>query len=393
MGNIIRWLEELGNKKTNKPNSALKEELFHKIDVAIKDGSDSIEDCVASLCSFSQSVIAPFYADHYWNYSEENRALWDRAVIHWAETNHSTQQLNSATLRIVSIIRCKLPKIISGNEVLSELQWLSLNDTKKSAPSFKQLREHSQVPDLRKLLSLDMTGWKMGQPQIFKMYEILFANSCDQETQKLYDEFLKKHEKKPDKVPVCKMVSEHGEDDAAAGSEKHSLQSTFVPSKSDKKTIDETMLSDGTAMAEALVTWTKAQKEKNAALRIEVQSLRSQLESASEKTAELSMAIKKLQSINTELESKLATAKCEYEALCIDKTKTENLLGQVQQMAENSVRQELDGFKAKLASALANTVKDFYGEYTDEEKIEVYKAFLEDMIGLLVSNGIPLEVK
>ncbi len=176
---------------------------------------------------------------------------------------------------------------------------------------------------------------------------------------------------------------------------------------------------DGVMLAEALVKWAKAQKEKAleqtgnvSSLSAEVKKQCSQIETLTAQVAELTAAQAKLQSIQAELKDKLtatsdeltavkgelaaandelADAKLEIDTLRTEKEDAENIIGQIQQMSENSVKQELDGFKAKLAAALSSDVKDFRGEYSDEEKADVYAAFLEDMIDILKNSGIPVE--
>ena len=139
MENITEWTGKLEKNIRNKPPKQLQEELFHRIDVALDEGSNTVDECVAAFCRFDAKVIEPFYAAHYWKYSEEKRVAWDKAMIRWAGTNTGKQTIR-ATVRIVPIIKAKLPHIQSVNEVLSELQWLSMNGDDRSASAFKQLR-------------------------------------------------------------------------------------------------------------------------------------------------------------------------------------------------------------------------------------------------------------
>lgn len=425
MESITEWTGKLDKNVRNKPPKQLQEELFHRIDTALEDGTNTIDECVTAFCRFDAKVIEPFYGTHYWNYTDEKRSDWDKAMIRWACTNTGKQSIR-ATVRIVPIVKIKLSHVQSVDEVLPELKWLSTNGDERSASAFKQLRDNSKLSELKKLLPLDMNGWTVGQVQIFKMYGIIFADSPDLETQKLYAEFLDRHGKSKVKdteesvspegqtespIPVDtnpQLVTTNEKlntESAPAESipsvedkakEKASVSVPSEPAKEQKR--DLVSITDGVALADALVKWAQAQKERNleqaernARLSNEAQKQRTQIENMSVQISELTATLEKIKAIKAELEADLCAAKAENEELRVAKEKAESTIGQVQQMSGNSVKQELDGFKAKLASELANDIKDFRGEYAEEEKSEVYAAFLEDMIDILKSNGISVE--
>ena len=68
------------------------------------------------------------------------------------------------------------------------------------------------------------------------------------------------------------------------------------------------------------------------------------LENQAAQLAELKERTEKLLAIKINLESVIETAKSENENLKTAKEKAENTIAQVQQMAGNSAKQELEGF-------------------------------------------------
>ena len=424
MEKITEWVKTL-DAKVRKPNKIQQNDLFERINSALKEGTDTVEECVAALWLFDAKTIELFYREHYWKYPESLRAEWDQAIICCAEKNK--KQTVRATIRIVPIIQAKLPKITSINEILLELRWLSSNANDRSASEFMKLRKNSTLPDLQKLLSLDMNGWPNGKEQIFKMYSIIFSDCEEKNTQKLYSEFLARNENNQSLKKEQNAADETGKTEQN-GEENLLLPQSAVDSESGALSSEKTMckesecenkqdevsataaeendihqsqggkLSDGVALAEALLAWTSEQKKKMqsqaeqiAELTYELKKKQTVLENQAAQIAELKERTEKLLAIRINLESVIETAKSENENLKAAKEKAENTIAQVQQMAGNSAKQELEGFKAKLSSEMSYAIKCYQDGCAEDEKAEIYGALLEEMIDVLASNGISAE--
>mgnify|MGYP000516695965 FL=1 len=424
MEKITEWVKTL-DAKVRKPNKIQQNDLFERINSALKEGTDTVEECVAALWLFDAKTIELFYREHYWKYPESLRAEWDQAIICCAEKNK--KQTVRATIRIVPIIQAKLPKITSINEILLELRWLSSNANDRSASEFMKLRKNSTLPDLQKLLSLDMNGWPNGKEQIFKMYSIIFSDCEEKNTQKLYSEFLARNEnnqslkKEQNAADETEKTEQNGEENlllpqsavdsesGALSSEKTMCKESECENKQDEVSATAAeendihqsqggKLSDGVALAEALLAWTSEQKKKMqsqaeqiAELTYELKKKQTVLENQAAQIAELKERTEKLLAIRINLESVIETAKSENENLKAAKEKAENTIAQVQQMAGNSAKQELEGFKAKLSSEMSYAIKCYQDGCAEDEKAEIYGALLEEMIDVLASNGISAE--
>ncbi len=161
-------------------------------------------------------------------------------------------------------------------------------------------------------------------------------------------------------------------------------------------------LQDGLVLAEALVGWVRKQKEsafaqskqifdKNA----EIQQLR---RSFAQKSSESEAVKKELAATDEELrttKSKLAEAEARIKSLEDECVKANETIRNVQKMSGNSVKQELDGYKHSLAAELRKTAKDFaedVSDFSDSEKLEMYKALLEEMFDILQHGGVVIEV-
>lgn len=424
MEKITEWVKTL-DAKVRKPNKIQQNDLFERINSVLKEGTDTVEECVAALWLFDAKTIELFYREHYWKYPESLRAEWDQAIICCAEKNK--KQTVRATIRIVPIIQAKLPKITSINEILLELRWLSSNANDRSASEFMKLRKNSTLPDLQKLLSLDMNGWPNGKEQIFKMYSIIFSDCEEKNTQKLYSEFLARNEnnqslkKEQNAADETEKTEQNGEENlllpqsavdsesGALSSEKTMCKESECENKQDEVSATAAeendihqsqggKLSDGVALAEALLAWTSEQKKKMqsqaeqiAELTYELKKKQTVLENQAAQIAELKERTEKLLAIRINLESVIETAKSENENLKAAKEKAENTIAQVQQMAGNSAKQELEGFKAKLSSEMSYAIKCYQDGCAEDEKAEIYGALLEEMIDVLASNGISAE--
>ena len=122
-------------------------------------------------------------------------------------------------------------------------------------------------------------------------------------------------------------------------------------------------------------------------LTYELKKKQTVLENQAAQLAELKERTEKLLAIKINLESVIETAKSENENLKTAKEKAENTIAQVQQMAGNSAKQELEGFKAKLSSEMSYAIKCYQDGCAEDEKAEIYGALLEEMIDVLANNG------
>lgn len=304
---------------------------------------------------------------------------------------------------------------------------MSSNGNDRLASEFMKLRKNSTLPDLQKLLSLDMNEWPNGKEQIFKMYSIIFSDCKEQSTQKLYSEFLSRNgnnqslKKEQNAADETEKTEQNGEENlllpqsavdsesGALSSEKTMCKESECENKQDEvaataaeeNDIHQSQggkLSDGVALAEALLAWTSEQKKKMqsqaeqiAELTYELKKKQAVLENQAAQIAELQERTEKLLAIKINLESVIETAKSENENLKAAKEKAENTIAQVQQMAGNSAKQELEGFKAKLSSEMSYAIKCYQDGCAEDEKAEIYGALLEEMIDVLASNGISAE--
>lgn len=327
---------------------------------------------------------------------------------------------------MILTIKYRLTKTEDCSELENEIRWIAINLSSETDTYLRTLVSDSRPIDLVKLLRMDMSEWKYGRVQTEKMIEQIFTICQNQQNKECYAAYLARNGKaqenavsvtKPAEEKIEQKVPEHRTTQATRpveqvcnndSSQIHQAPTVEVRPKAEvavaqaeEPAIEQRkalLPNDGVALAEALVKWAQAQKEKsldqaeqNAMLATEVQKQRVQIDALSEKVADLSATIDRLRIIRANLESDIAATKAENEELKAAKEKAECTIGQVQQMSGNSVKQELDGFKARLASALANDVKDFRQEYTEEEKAEVYGAFMEDMISILKNHGISME--
>ena len=425
MENITEWAGKIDKNVRNKPNKQLQEELFKRVVTALQENTNTYEECVAAFCRFDAKVIPPFYEDYYWT-DVPDRAKWDEAFLAWADSKKPTVP---ATIRMALILQEKLKKAESSADVLHELQWFSLHEDDRSASAFKGLREKSKYSDLRKLLDLDMRDWKIGHPLIIKMYGILFSDAMESKTQELYREFqtrnglIEKDTVVSETLPEQQSASSPKPDEVIKGSTlpSNSLETTPVvapvapvqPVPVEKAPAQNTMLGekpapkisdtpkDGIALAEALLKWTHNQTERLIDLGTRLSNSNAEIARLGKLNEELSARIIALESdlrlIRQEkaaLEQQLAEAKETSATLEAEKNAAQDTIGRVQIMSDNSVKQEIDGFKHELASALSRTVKDFgsdVSDLSDAEKVEVYMALMDELLDTLKHNGIVIE--
>ena len=106
------------------------------------------------------------------------------------------------------------------------------------------------------------------------------------------------------------------------------------------------------------------------------------------------MSLSSVKKDRASLEQQLQQANETSAILEAEKNAAQDTIGRVQIMSDNSVKQEIDGFKHSLGSVLSRTVKDFssdVSDLTDAEKVEVYTALMEELLATLKHNGIVIE--
>ncbi len=204
-----------------------------------------------------------------------------------------------------------------------------------------------------------MNEWPNGKEQIFKMYSIIFSDCKEQSTQKLYSEFLARNgnnqslKKGQNAADETEKTEQNGEENlllpqsavdsesGALSSEKTMCKESECENKQDEVAATAAeennahqrqagKLSDGVALAEALLAWTYEQKKKMqsqaeqiAELTYELKKKQTVLENQAAQIAELKERTEKLLAIKINLESVIETAKSENENLKTAKEKAE----------------------------------------------------------------------
>ena len=129
-------------------------------------------------------------------------------------------------------------------------------------------------------------------------------------------------------------------------------------------------------------------------LNAEIARLGKQNEALSARVIALESDLRLIRQEKAALEQQLVEAKEKSDTLEAEKNAAQDTIGRVQIMSDNSVKQEIDGFKHELASALSRTVKDFgsdVSDLSDAEKVEVYMALMDELLDTLKHNGIVIE--
>lgn len=426
MENITEWADRLVKNGNSKPNKQLQDDLCNRVTTALKEGTNTYDECVAAFCRFNAKVIQTFYPNYYWS-DIPNTSKWDAAVLSWANSKKPTVP---ATIRMALILREKLKKVASSTEVLGELKWFSLHEDDRTAAAIESLRDNSKYSDLRKLLDLDMRKWKTGQALIIKMYSILFSDALESKTQELYHEFKLRHGIKDktdtgaNEAPTPQPVVSTG--NAAEGNKEFDAVPGFSeaqggdkPAKSAQpitplqippqteypidtpapKTADKPK--DGIALAETMLAWTRSQTVRMIEIgtqlsnsTAEVARLNKQNAEMRERILELEMSLSSVKKDRASLEQQLQQANETSAVLEAEKNAAQDTIGRIHIMSDNSVKQEIDGFKHSLGSELSRTVKDFSSDVSDladAEKVEVYTALMDELLDTLKHNGIVIE--
>ncbi|MBR6954003.1 MAG: hypothetical protein IKH77_03035 [Clostridia bacterium] len=417
MESIIEWAASFDRYARNKPNKQLQEELFQRVITALKEGTNTYDECVTTLCRFDAKVIEPFYRFHYWDHLPD-RAKWDDAMLSWADDKKPSVP---ATIRIALILQEKLWRAEAVTDVLPELRWLSLHEDDRTIPAIRSVKEKSKSSNLRKLLALDMSEWKAGKQQIAKLFGILFADATDPETKASYQGFLTRNELRyVDEVPESKPQSPSESSvkpvaveaavamegpSSAAESQKQAQGSVTQPiqpvNERDVSEPKTAIPAGGVALAEAMLRWVHEQTDRAMTLSTRLADTSSALQHANSliethqtRIDELEQIIEKLRQKEADLLARLQEAQERITLLDKEKAAAQDTIGRVQAMTDNSVRQELEGFKHSLAAELSSTFKDFSGDvsdFTDAEKAEVYHALMEEVLDTLRHNGIAIE--
>lgn len=397
MENVFEWAKAVDQKKRKKPPKQLREELFSRIDASLNENPDSCFNCLQALMKFDKAVLVPFYKDYYPHMSDGLKTTWDQALSRWANGVKPTE---NATIRIAIIIREKLQYVQSASALMAELQWLSLNDDKRSIKEFEDIRDGSTQANLRKLLSLEVSVLTSGTEQIKKMYGVIFNDSEDPVTRQLYAEFLTRHGWNPENhEEVQETEKVHADNDVPSVANKTSEPNESALSSAEDM---QNFPQDGVVLAEALLKWSHDQHEllrKQTALiadmrqkeqksNAQITLLNAQLSTAEAKLAEV------LQQKET-IECALQAAQTQVKQLEEEVVQARSTIGHVQQMAGNSAKQELDGFRNCLANDLKKTVGDSeenMSDLSEGERAEVYKALFDELIDTLKHHGIKFEV-
>ncbi|MBQ8962427.1 MAG: hypothetical protein IJ089_01330 [Clostridia bacterium] len=442
MENVLEWANSLGKGPRNKPTSSLQADLFDHILGELEKDCPSYSDCVRALVKFDKKVLEPFYLAHYAGFSLDQQREWDKALHDWADEVKPTK---NATMRIVPIIRYKLNMIEDVSRLEHELRWLSLHEDERSVQEFIQLRDRTDEPNLRKLLTLDLAQWRSGHAQIEKMYSILFSQSTDETTRKLYEEFLKRIGKMPSQEAVEATPDKTGEHENAelpleaeseTDNEKEAEVCASIQGKQeqpsgndmpgthgsiednekgrpdDDRHIEQTPQADkgrdtekypsnGIALAGALLEWAKDINERCLSQARQIADLQAANQKASKRNSELEVELRDMGNVLSETqltlrsrENELKDAHAQIEAMKEKESEARDTIGRIQHMSNNSVKQELDGFKHALSDELKKTVADFgmdVSDLSEAEQADVYKALFEEMLDTLTHNGIVIE--
>lgn len=426
MESITDWARKIDKKARNKVSKQLQEELFKRVIASLQENKNTYQECVDTLCLFESKVVSLFYQNCYWT-DVPDRVKWDNAFLSWANSKKPT---TSATIRMALILQEKLKKAKGSADVLSELRWFSLHEDSHSVSTFESLREKIEKSDLRKLLDLDIRDWKIGRPLVVKMYGILFSDSRESKTQELYREFQIRNgllesnsvvsETQPEQQPI--LSSDNSTEIAKQSTLKNnslrtapvlasvaSVQSVQMEESPDQNmlraektgTASDATPKEGVALAEAMLKWARNQAERQIVLHTRLSNLTTEVTRLDKQNEEMNARVISLESelllIGKEkaaLEQQLADATKMNTTLEAEKTAAQDTIRRLQIMSANSVRQELDGFKHELASALSRTIKDFgsdMSDLTDAEKVEVYVALMDELHDTLKHSGIVME--
>ena len=442
MENVLVWANSLGKVPRNKPTLSLQAELFDHISRELEKECPSYGDCVGALVKFDKKVLEPFYYECYASLSIDQQREWDKALHDWANDVKPTK---NATMRIVPIIRYKLKMVEDVSRLEHELRWLSLHEDERSVQEFVQLRDRTDESNLQKLLTLDLTQWRSGQAQIEKMYSILFSQSTDKTTRTLYEDFLKRIGKMPLPENVESVPDKSDEPDSPeppletasnADSEKGAGESTQIRNKQeqpseigmtgthesieddekgradDDRHVEQNPQADkgresgkfpinGIALAGALLEWAKDINERCLSQARQIVDLQTTSQKSLKRISELEAELQNMgnvlyetQSMLRAREGELKEARAQIGAMEEKESEARDTIGRIQHMSNNSVRQELDGFKHALSDELKKTVADFgmdVSDLSEAEQADVYKALFEEMLDTLTHNGIVVE--
>lgn len=415
MGKTLEWAEQLEKAKRNKPSKEVRLQLFALIETAIQDEEPPFDDCINALMKFGPSMTELFYENVYFDLPAELQEKWDRALFSWAREARAEKIMGK---RITSIIRVKLAKTKGDLTLSKELDWLLKHD--KDHALAKTLGEQGKKADLRRLLDFDLAAGQASEEQMLALFDAIFSASPDEELHKACDEFRATH-----RTPIETDVAETSEIIEPCTAESvEAPESAMVEGAAKTASRDEQneracsnplATRDDASLTAVLLEWMKQQEGRALAQEEQLRAIQAQLQRQQEQSETLSAQMRlferalseqgalrdslkmQLTSANErvrELEAQLTVAKVQIQEAEAHSQETEKDMAQLQMMFENSVKQQLDGFKHDLAADLRITMKDFACNYSDlpaEERAEVYKAFFEELVDRLRHNGIEIE--
>lgn len=458
MENILKWAASMSKSQKKDPSKKVQEELCTRVNDAITYQKNTFDECVGVVCDFSPNIVAPFYSKQYAKFSQDIQKGWDRAFIRWANQKKPEKM---AAVRTVFVLKWKLQYFQDVEHCSKEVGWILEKNTDSLKSYIETLlKERFDELELKKLLSLDISGLdKKRKARLYDLFHILFDNSTLEEVQKEYASFLLNHVARPeskkkkasepkpepkseavpakeapdtneqpvepektlssveevktpaiekDKTPAVAPVLPANEPEEADNSAEEKTVVEEKPQEEHKEPVapvsSEPFPRDGETLLNELAQWMKAQKASVARSSDEIAKLNIELEHAHTQQKSLSASLqdthrvldetnaekRSLQQTITSLSAELSEEKAEKRAI-------KDTVATVQQMADNSIKQELSGFKSQLGDALKNDIKDLRcveadSEMDAEEKMQVYQDIMGTILDTLKHYGIAIEV-
>lgn len=416
MGNMRKWASQVTKQQRKKFTKGLTAQLFQMIKEELSSETPDYYGCVVALTTLHRQTIGEFYKNVYRTIPANAQESIDNALLTWA--NDKVRENRPVVCsRVAEVITQRL-RTEDTDRVVPLLQWHISTLSGKNADSYtKQIRENCGEKNLQKLLALDLQEWEVSRKLVKNFYQILFENSSDTKTQKMYQAFLSKNYLNNSPVRTEKnnitdtdtagnMAAELNVDeneqqkqpDSNPAKDISGETEISITSEPDTKPKTESMReSNGVALAEMLLAWSKKQVRNTAALReiitrsdIELKtlqaksaSLSAQLRAAQEELSEKERAITGLRQTLEQTGQELAAAQRRAQEL--DET-----VSKLQRMNENSSSQAVTGYQAGLAAALKSVVEDASLPEARNDA-DILSTLLGDILDVLRFKGVPLE--
>ena len=453
MESITEWAGKIS--KNNTKGKQLQEELFRRIILVLRGNINTYDECVAALCRFDSKAVVTFYEDYYWTRMPD-RAKWDEAFLNWARSKKNTVSATirmgyilQAKLKKAEGSKDVLPELrwlslheddrsvpvykgIQRNskpDDLRKLLDLDMRDWKSGHPLINKMYGILFADDLDPKTQELYREFQVRNglikedtavPKVTEQPQLVVASEAPAETAK---ETVPENNSL-DATPVETSVDPvHSEQVAAAPVEipadpVHSEQASATPVEIPADSVHSEQVAaipdenatitnksaetpkDGIALAEAMLKWARSQTERQIELgtnllnaKAEAERIGKQNEKMSARIDELEADLLLVRKEKVTLEGQLAEANERSKALEVEKNAAQDTIGRVQIMSGNSIKQEIDGFKQELASALSSTIKDFsdVSDLPDDQKVEIYTALMEDLLDILKHHGIVIE--